>query len=97
MGNQIKEDIKNERSLKLRELASKLRGEYIVSNENKILKVAVEKINSAGNLASGTAENYIKVYFPLNTKLEKIRIGQLVEVEARSVYLEGLQGVPANI
>lgn len=97
MGNQIKEEIKNERSLKLRELASKLRGEYIVSNEKKILKVAVEKINSAGNMASGTAENYIKVYFSLNTKLEKIRIGQLVEVKARSVYLEGLQGVLANI
>ncbi|MCE5329249.1 tRNA (N(6)-L-threonylcarbamoyladenosine(37)-C(2))-methylthiotransferase MtaB [bacterium] len=92
MSDQVREDIKNERSLKLRKLAAKLREEYIVSNNEKILRVAVERINHAGNLVSGMAENYIKVYFPLNTNAEVIKTGQLVYVKTESVYLEGLYG-----
>lgn len=92
MSDQVRDDIKNERSLKLRRFALKLRQEYIVSNNEKILEVAVEKINHANNLASGTTENYIKVYFPLDKNAKYIRSGQLVFVKTKSVYLEGLYG-----
>lgn len=92
MSDQVRDDIKNERSLKLRQFALKLRQEYIVSNNEKILEVAVEKINHANNLASGTTENYIKVYFPLDKNEKYIKAGQLVFVKTKSVYLEGLYG-----
>jgi tRNA A37 methylthiotransferase MiaB len=92
MDDQVKEEIKNERSLKLRELASELRKAYINSNNGKILKVAIEKINYSKGYASGMSENYIKVYFPLNEHSEELKIGNIVNAKADRAYLDGLQG-----
>ncbi|MHB8276437.1 MAG: tRNA (N(6)-L-threonylcarbamoyladenosine(37)-C(2))-methylthiotransferase MtaB [Candidatus Humimicrobiaceae bacterium] len=92
MDDQVKEEIKNERSLKLRELASELRKAYINSNNGKILKVAIEKINYSKGYASGMSENYIKVYFPLNEHSKELKIGNIVNAKADRAYLDGLQG-----
>ncbi|MCL4418253.1 MAG: tRNA (N(6)-L-threonylcarbamoyladenosine(37)-C(2))-methylthiotransferase MtaB [Actinobacteria bacterium] len=92
MYDQVNQEIKNKRSLNLRGIASELRKKYINLNKGKVLKVSVERINYDGNLASGMSENYIKIYFCLNGKKEKIKTGQIVEIKTDSVYLEGLKG-----
>ena len=92
MDNQVTEEIKNERSLRLRKIASELREQFITLNTGKTLKAVVERINYIKNYACGMSENYIKVYFPPVTENEEIKIGRIVKVKTNLSYLDGLIG-----
>lgn len=92
MNSQVKEEIKNERSFKLRKLAGQLRKDYINKNIGKTLNVAIENINYVKGYASGMSENYIKIYIPVNKNDTKIKIGKIFNIKADYNYLEGLKG-----
>jgi tRNA A37 methylthiotransferase MiaB len=92
MDNQVTEEIKNERSLKLRKIASELRERFISLNTGKTLQAVAERINYIKNYASGMSENYIKVYFPSDKENEEIKIGRIVNVKTNLSYLDGLKG-----
>jgi threonylcarbamoyladenosine tRNA methylthiotransferase MtaB len=92
MDNQVPENIKNERSLKLRKIALELRERFISLNIGKTLQIAVERIDYMKNLASGMSENYIKVYFPPDKEDRIIKIGSIASIKANILYLDGLKG-----
>ena len=92
MDDQIREEVKNERSLRLRKTSSELRDQFIKINIGKVLKVVIEKIDFIKNEAGGMSENYIKVYFSPGTGSKKIKIGKIVKVRTNFSYLDGLKG-----
>lgn len=94
MDFQVSEQIKNERSFKLRELASQLRTNFISSNIGKILEVAIENVNYSKGYLSGMSENYIKVYIPIENLKDNfnLKIGKIFKVKAVNFYLDGLLG-----
>lgn len=92
MDEQIPENIKSERSLKLREIALKLREKFISLNSGETLQAVIEKIDEIKNMASGMSENYIKVYFPVNLENKAIKVGRIIDVKTSHEYLDGLKG-----
>jgi len=97
MTNQVSEKIKSERSRILRRIGDKLRKSYIKKSVGKILEVVVEKLDNENVIISGTSENYIRVYSPLDKtngilKKGKLVKGKLVKVLAESTYKDGLWG-----
>ncbi|MHB1275779.1 MAG: tRNA (N(6)-L-threonylcarbamoyladenosine(37)-C(2))-methylthiotransferase MtaB [Candidatus Humimicrobiaceae bacterium] len=92
MDNQVTEELKNERSLRLRKIALELRDQFITLNIGKTLQTAVERIDYIKNFANGMSQNYIKVYFPSNKENKRIKIGRIVNVKANLSYLDGLKG-----
>ena len=92
MNNQISEDIKNERSQKLRKIAIELREQFINFNKGKTLQAVVEKIDYIKNFACGMSENYIKVYFQPDEENKEIKIGKIVKVKTNLSYMDGLKG-----
>jgi threonylcarbamoyladenosine tRNA methylthiotransferase MtaB len=92
MDNQVSEEVKNERSLRLRKIALELRELFINSNRGKTLQVVVERINYIKNYANGMSENYIKVFFPPDEENKEIKIGKIVKIKTNIAYLDGLKG-----
>ena len=96
MDGQIREEIKNERSLRLRNISSELRDQFININKGKILQAVVEKIDKIKNEAGGMSENYIKVYFQPDSEpgseSREIKIGRIVNVKTNFFYRDGLRG-----
>jgi len=93
MGNQISEEIKNERSLKLREAAYTLRTEFLGKNLKKTLEVLVEKDCEDNDEGSGMSENYIKVYFDSNKYPGKNIKGKIINIKAVSLFKDGIKGI----
>ena len=82
---------KDERSLLLRELGSRMRESFLEKNIGSVLTVAVEGKTDKEKVLSGTSGNYIKVYF--NTGLYPAKIqGKIISVEAEKRYKDGLLG-----
>ena len=92
MNGQIREEIKNERSLRLRKTSSELRDQFINTNKGKILQAVVEKIDYIKNEAGGMSGNYIKVYFAPVSEDKEVKIGRIVKVKTNLSYLDGLKG-----
>jgi threonylcarbamoyladenosine tRNA methylthiotransferase MtaB len=92
MAGQVQEKIKTERSLIIRELGSDLRKNFITLNISKKLDVVCEEYDIKSNMASGTSENYIKVYFDLKPGEFKQKKGKILKVLAKSLYADGLYG-----
>ena len=97
MTGQVSEKIKSERSRILRKIGDKLRSSYIRKSVGKVLEVVIEKLNSENGILSGTSENYIRVYFPLDKtngilKKGKLIKGKIIKVLAESIYKDGLWG-----
>lgn len=92
MDNQVTEELKNERSLRLRKIALELRDQFISLNIGKTLQTAVERIDYIKNFANGMSQNYIKVYFPLNKDNKRTKTGRIVNVKTNFLYLDGLKG-----
>ena len=92
MDNQVPENIKNERSFKLRKIASELREQFIRLNIGNTLQAVVEKIDEIKNVACGMSENYVKVYFPANKENRLIKTGRIIGIKTNTIYLDGLKG-----
>jgi threonylcarbamoyladenosine tRNA methylthiotransferase MtaB len=92
MAGQVQEKTKTERSRILRKLGLDLRNSFMNSNISKKLDVVCEEYDSKRNIASGTSENYIKVYFDLDHKEYKRKKGKILKVLAKSLYADGLYG-----
>jgi hypothetical protein len=69
-----------------------LRSSFVDSNINKKLDVVCEEYDRESGVASGTSENYIKVYFDLNHEEYKLKKGKILKVLTKSLYAEGLHG-----
>ncbi len=92
MAGQVQEKTKTERSSILRGLGSDLRNSFMDSNISKKLDVACEEYNRESGIASGTSENYIKVYFDLNHEEYKEKKSKILTVFTKSLYSDGLYG-----
>jgi threonylcarbamoyladenosine tRNA methylthiotransferase MtaB len=92
MAGQVQEKTKTERSLILRELGLDLRKSFIALNILKKLDVVCEEYDIKSNIASGTSENYIKVYFDLGPEGFKLKKGKILKILAKSLYADGLYG-----
>jgi len=93
MGNQVGEEIKSERSKILRNIGDRLRNSYIKNHIGKLLNVVCEKMNVENSAVSGTSENYIKVYFPMDKENFPSLKGKILRVAVNSEYKNGLWGV----
>jgi threonylcarbamoyladenosine tRNA methylthiotransferase MtaB len=92
MENQVPEEIKNVRSLALRNIAMEAREKFINLNAGETLQVVVERTGMAGNYGSGMSENYIKVYFPALNTVGQIKTGMIVNVKTTVPFKDGLKG-----
>ncbi|WP_445490327.1 tRNA (N(6)-L-threonylcarbamoyladenosine(37)-C(2))-methylthiotransferase MtaB [Niallia sp. 03133] len=80
MGDQIDEEIKNERVHRLIELSDQLAKEYASQYEGEVVEVIPEEIykeSENGDLYVGYTDNYLKVVFPANEEM----VGQIVKVK----------------
>ncbi|MFZ3085437.1 MAG: tRNA (N(6)-L-threonylcarbamoyladenosine(37)-C(2))-methylthiotransferase MtaB [Candidatus Hydromicrobium sp.] len=93
MGNQVGEEIKSERSKILRDIGDRLRNSYIKNHIGKLLNVVCEEMNVENNIISGTSENYIKVYFPMDKENFPSLKGKILRVVVNSEYKNGLWGI----
>jgi threonylcarbamoyladenosine tRNA methylthiotransferase MtaB len=89
---QVDEKTKKDRSRMARELADKLRHEYIRSNTGKTLEVVLEEYNEKTGIANGTSENYIRLFFAAD--LEKYYAGKskILIIKTGRMYKDGLFG-----
>ncbi len=92
MAGQVQEKTKTERSSILRGLGLDLRNSFLDSNISKKLDVVCEEYNRESGIASGTSENYIKVYFDLNHEEYIVKKSRILTVFAKSLYADGLYG-----
>jgi len=93
MGNQVGEEIKSERSKILRNIGDRLRNSYIKNHIGKLLNVVCEEMNVENSAVSGTSENYIKVYFPMDKENFPSLKGEILRVAVNSEYKNGLWGI----
>ena len=92
MAGQVQEKTKTERSSILRGLGLDLRNSFLDSNISKKLDVVCEEYDRKSGIASGTSENYIKVYFDLNHEEYIVKKSRILTVFAKSLYADGLYG-----
>jgi len=93
MKGQVDERIKKDRSRIARGAADKLRKEFILSNKGVIQETVFEEFNEKLQIASGTSENYLKVYFkPQAQNKDIIKKGKILNIMADAPYREGLFG-----
>ncbi|MBG9590302.1 tRNA (N(6)-L-threonylcarbamoyladenosine(37)-C(2))-methylthiotransferase MtaB [Cytobacillus firmus] len=80
MGDQIDEEVKNERVHRLIALSDQLAKEYASQYEGEVLEVIPEesfKESSDSNLFVGYTDNYLKIVFPATEEM----VGQIVKVK----------------
>lgn len=92
MGNQIDEDLKTIRSSIIRNVGDWLRSDYLKRNIGKVLNVVCEEMDTDGNIANGTSDNYIKVYFQMDKKNFPLLRGRIIKISIDSQYRNGLRG-----
>ena len=92
MGHQIDEDLKSKRSSIIRNIGDELRSDYLRHNIGKVLNVVCEDMETDGNMANGTSDNYIKVYFQIYKKDFPLMRGRIVKIAIDSGYRDGLKG-----
>ena len=90
---QVGEEIKSRRSEILRDIGDELRSVYIKGNIGKVLSVVCEDIDDDNNIACGTSENYIKVYFAMDEEKFPLLKGKILRVAMNSEYKNGLWGM----
>ena len=90
---QVDEKTKKDRSRLARELGDKLRQEYVRSNAGQILEIVFEENNEKTGIASGTSENYIKVYFKHGLKDYCTEKSKILRIRTVAPYKDGLFGV----
>jgi threonylcarbamoyladenosine tRNA methylthiotransferase MtaB len=93
MGNQVGEEIKSRRSEIIRNVGDELRSNYLKRNIGKLLNVVCEEMGIDNNTASGTSENYIKIYFKMDKEKFPLLKGRILRVTIDSEYKNGLWGV----
>jgi len=75
----IYDEVKKQRTRKLRKVGEKLMKEYRESLRGKTTMISVEKIEKSNII--GISEQYLKIHIPLNQiKKDKTQIGSLVEI-----------------
>jgi len=92
MDDQISEEVKNNRSLQLREVSAQLRDNFIKSQIGKTTKVLFEKKNKDG-FYEGLTGTYIKVY--VNANLSENLINSIISVKLTDKFKDGLKAVLA--
>lgn len=93
MSNQVDEEIKSGRSEVIRGIGDELRSNYLKHNIGKLLNVVCEEMDIDKNIASGTSENYIRVYFKMDKGEFPLLKGKILEVAVDSGYKNGLWGI----
>ena len=92
MRDQVDEEVKSQRSKIIRNIGDELRSDYLKRNIGKVLDVVCEEIDIGNNMANGTSDNYIKVYFQIDKEDFPLLRGRIVKVNIDSEYRNGLRG-----
>jgi threonylcarbamoyladenosine tRNA methylthiotransferase MtaB len=92
MGDQVDEEVKSQRSKFIRNIGNELRSNYLRHNIGKVLNVVCEEMDTGDNMANGTSDNYIKVYFQIDKRDFPLLRGRMIKVAVDSEYRNGLLG-----
>lgn len=84
MEDQVDEQVKNERSERLRELSERLTKEYLVRNLGKVLPVLIEEEpDHTTGMWTGVTPNYLRVYIENGAEEKK---GEIIPVKMDKLY-----------
>jgi threonylcarbamoyladenosine tRNA methylthiotransferase MtaB len=92
MDGQVDEKVKSIRSSIAREMAYKMRDCYIESLTGAMLDVVCETYDRISRMASGTSENYVKVYFDIGKNDFDKNKCRIIGLRAQKKYRDGLHG-----
>ncbi|MBM3699380.1 MAG: tRNA (N(6)-L-threonylcarbamoyladenosine(37)-C(2))-methylthiotransferase MtaB [Actinobacteria bacterium] len=93
MEGQVDEKAKSRRSSIAREITDKMRDLYIGNLTGCRLDVVCEKYDSISGIASGTSENYVRVYFNIGREDFSKNKCRIIGVRAQKKYRDGLYGL----